>query len=116
MGGDRVYFCIRWRRLWAVFCAVLAVTACGVTVVLATGQKTEKQVIKWVEFTPTYGAMAKALELDIASHREEAEVPLDWVELLACLGVKYGGDFSRYRESHLTKIAQRLQAGESVRR
>ena len=69
--------------------------------------------IKWVDFTPTSAAMSKALELDIAAHRDGG-TGVDFVELLAYLGYLYGGDFSRYRPSDLTKVAERLQAGETM--
>lgn len=33
----------------------------------------------------------------------QAEVHLNWVDLLAYLGTRYGGDFSRYKKSDMKK-------------
>ncbi len=113
-----MYCSFRLRGIWALLCCGVLLASCGVAAVSAAGQVqragAQKEPIKWVDFTPSYNAMAKALELDITSHREEAEVPLDWVELLACLGVRYGGDFSRYKQSHLTDIKKKLEEGQSI--
>ena len=77
------------------------------------GAQEDPGYIKWVDFTPTYAAMAKALELDVAAHKDGG-TGADFVELLAYLGVKYGGDFSRYRASDLTAVAKRLAGGETM--
>ena len=42
------------------------------------------------------------------------EVHLDWVSLLAYLGAKYGGDFTRYKEKDMDEIAQMLLTGEKT--
>ncbi len=54
----------------------------------------KKEFIKYVEFNVTYAALEKALQIDIKSHEENAEVKISWIDLLAYLGAKYGGDFS----------------------
>lgn len=66
--------------------------------------------IKWVEFHVTKEALQQAYEYDVASH--ESEYPLDWVELLAYLGAKYGGDFTRYDPEDMTAAAEKLRCGE----
>lgn len=66
----------------------------------------EKDFIKWVEFNVTCEAMNQAYEYDIDTYTEE--VHLNWVDLLAYLGTKYGGDFSKYKEKDMKKIAERL--------
>lgn len=75
----------------------------------------KKDFIRWVDFTPTRSALSAALEEDIRSHREPepGELPVDWVELLACLGARYGGDFSYYKESHLRETAKALSQGKA---
>lgn len=116
-GEMPVYWSIRFGRRWALACCVALVVLCGVVVALAANQSppgaSDKNYIKWVDFSPSYNAMAKALELDITSHRSESPAPLDWVELLACLGTRYGGDFSRYRQSHLLDIKSQLEEGKT---
>lgn len=68
--------------------------------------------ITWVDFKVTAEAMEKALELDISTHGKEIE--LDWIELLACLGAKYGGDFSKYKSKDMDLLAQKLLSGQSL--
>ena len=72
------------------------------------------EYIKWVDFTPTYAVLKKTLELDVNSHTSGGGVKLDWIELLAYLGAKYGGDFSSYRERDLTALAKKLSDGQSI--
>lgn len=113
-----VYGLFRLGKRWVLASLVALVALGAVVVALATGQTPEgeakKEIIRWVDFSPSYSAMAKALELDITSHRSETAVPLDWVELLACLGTRYGGDFSRYRQSHLLDIKRQLEGGKTA--
>lgn len=78
-----------------------------------TEQKnTEKDFIKWVDFKVTSEAMNDAYQYDLKSH--DTDTPLDWVCLLAILGVKYGGDFKSYKSSDLDTIADKLLNKEST--
>ncbi|MEF2920433.1 MAG: M23 family metallopeptidase [Acutalibacteraceae bacterium] len=70
--------------------------------------------IKYAEFNVCYSALEKALDYDIKSHKEKQEVTLNWIEILAYLGAKYGGDFSKYKESDMTKLVEQLQNGEAI--
>ena len=49
----------------------------------------KKDYIKWVDFDIPYEALKKALDIDIKSAKEGKRI--DWVEMLAYLGTKYGG-------------------------
>lgn len=60
--------------------------------------------IKWVDFNVTYSALSQALEADLKYH--DTDTPLDWVELLAYLGAKYGGDYSKYSSSDLSRLVE----------
>jgi peptidoglycan LD-endopeptidase LytH len=70
----------------------------------------EKNYIKWVDFDICSAALGKAYEYDVASQTEE--VKLNWIELLAYLGTRYGGDFSRYKEKDLNALVQKLKNKE----
>ena len=48
--------------------------------------------IRYVEFNPCYSALDRALTEDIRAHEEGIE--RSWIDTLAYLGAKYGGDFS----------------------
>ena len=68
--------------------------------------------VKWVDFDLPADALTRAMNYDISSHGDPD--PLNWVELLSCLGAKYGGDFSRYRAADLDELVQRRRAGASM--
>lgn len=72
----------------------------------------EKEYIKWVEFHVTCEAMKKAYQYDLDTYGEKNH--LNWVSLLAYLGAKYGGDFTRYKEKDMEEIAGLLLSGEKT--
>lgn len=72
----------------------------------------ENDFIKWVDFRVSYEAMDKALRADIDSVDEE--VKLNWVEILAYLGTRYGGNFARYKAKDMDNLINKLKSGESI--
>lgn len=70
----------------------------------------DADIIRWVDFDIPYPLLQKAMQLDIESYGSETH--LHWIELLAYLAAKYGGDFSRYQQSDLDRLVARLQEGE----
>lgn len=74
----------------------------------ATGSNAPK-FIKWVDFDVTAPAMRQALRYDVDSCRETPH--LNWIELLAYLGARYGGDFSRFKEQDMEELAEKLKSG-----
>ena len=83
-----------------------AAAAAGTSSAAPSPQSAGKKVIRYVEFNVPYAALKKAMNLDIASHREGGN--LSWVELLACLAAEYGGEFGRYRSADLDAAAEKL--------
>ena len=80
-----------------------------------TGQSDTGQAgsyIKWVDFDVTSQAMGQALRYDVDSY--DSECHLDWISLLAYLGARYGGDFSRYKASDMDRLAEQLHQGASM--
>ena len=71
-----------------------------------------KKFIKYAEFNPTYEALDKAMKEDIKSQNEEIKV--NWIEVLAYLGCKYGGDFKKYKESDMNDIIKKLKSGMKI--
>ena len=68
-----------------------------------------KKFIKWVDFDVNAEALRQALRFDVDSYGQEPH--FNWLELLAYLGARYGGDFSRYREKDMEELIQTLQQG-----
>lgn len=71
-----------------------------------------KDFIKWVDFDVTAEAMKQACQYDIDTYGKE--VHLDWIDLLAILGAKYGGDFKRYRSDDLDSLAEIFLSGKNT--
>ena len=76
------------------------------------GDSQKKKYIHWVEFNVPSDVMEKAFRLDMGTVQEE--VHLDWVELLAYLGAKYGGDFERFRQTDLDAVVEKLKSGSAM--
>lgn len=66
--------------------------------------------IQWVDFNVTSQAMNQAFRYDVDTCQEE--IHLNWVELLAYLGARYGGDFSLYQPEDMEQAAQKLLSGQ----
>lgn len=77
-----------------------------------TEEPEKKDYIKWVDFTVPSEAMTQAFRYDVATCQQN--IHLNWVELLAFLGAKYGGDFSHYQASDLDRLAETLKNGTSL--
>ncbi len=76
------------------------------------GDSQKKKYIHWVEFNVPADVMEKAFRLDMGTVQEE--VHLNWVELLAYLGAKYGGDFERFRQADLDSVVEKLKSGAAT--
>ena len=72
----------------------------------------ETAFIKWVDFDVTAEAMRQALRYDVDTY--QSELHFHWIELLAWLGTKYGGDFSKYKEKDLEQLIEKLQSGTTM--
>lgn len=76
------------------------------------GDSQKKKYIHWVEFNVPSDVMEKAFRLDMGTVQEE--VHFNWVELLAYLGAKYGGDFERFRQTDLDAVVEKLKSGSPM--
>ncbi len=70
----------------------------------------DKDFIKWVDFKITSSAMKDAMKVDIEGYGNKKHI--SWIDVLACLGTKYGGDFTRYKKSDLNEVVQKLTDGK----
>ncbi|MGN1458584.1 MAG: M23 family metallopeptidase [Acutalibacteraceae bacterium] len=98
------------------FIAVFLMATCGALIIIAamTGATVSKKndFIKYAEFNVTYPALEKALNADINSQSEE--IKINWIDVLAYLGAKYGGDFSQYKASDMDSIIEKLKSGQKI--
>lgn len=68
-----------------------------------------KKFIKYVEFNPCYEALEKAMLIDIKSHNQEEDIKINWIDILAYLGAKYGGDFKKYKPKDIDDFVKKSQ-------
>lgn len=96
----------------AIFILCIAVlfscSALGVKVV----ENKDGNFIKWMTFDIPYSALNSAMNVDIKTHGSPQHV--DWIELLACLGTKYGGNWKKYSSGDLDALAEKLKNGATV--
>ena len=71
-----------------------------------------EEYIKWVEFDIPYGAMEKALNLDITT--KESGCHIDWVTTLAYLGTKYGGNWKKYKAKDMDQYVTKCKEGKTT--
>ncbi|WP_411676888.1 M23 family metallopeptidase [Caproicibacter sp.] len=99
------------KTVLLLFLAVVLLTASAgyvhQSVPTQTQEKKEAKYIKYVEFNVSYLALKKAMNLDIKSHEQGGN--LSWIQILAYLGAKYGGDFTRYKSSDMDAFVEKLQ-------
>ncbi len=97
-----------------VICVFMGIFVIAIAVMTQLGglDPSKNSYIKYVEFNVTKSALQSAIDLDISTREDENKV--DYITLLAYLGAKYGGDFSKYKYSHMTKFADKLREGQSV--
>lgn len=72
-----------------------------------SSEQEKKSYIKYVEFNVPYIALKKALNMDIESHKKGGN--LSWVQILAYLAAKYGGNFKRYKSSDMDAFVKKLE-------
>lgn len=102
----------RFSFLSVVLSVIIALT---VTVAPAYGQSVSVEkdgYIKWVDFNVTYNALSECLKYDIDTYGKKEHV--SWIDLLAILSARGGGNFKNYKSSHLAKITAELKSGKKI--
>lgn len=79
---------------------------------MAAGTEKKADYIKYVEFNIPYSALDKALKIDIAAY--DKGKTKNWVEILAYLAAKYGGDFKRYKSTDMDAVVKKLDDGQTM--
>ena len=73
-----------------------------------------KNYIKWVDFTPTYEVLTQTSKLDIDSHVNNESVKFNWIELISYLACKYGGNFKKFNQKDLDTLVEDLRSGKTI--
>ena len=77
-------------------------------------QEEKKDFIKWVDFNVTADALNLTAKLDIDSHQNNDGLTYNWIELLAYLACKNGGDFKNFKQKDLESLVSKLQEGQTI--
>lgn len=111
-----MFISFRIRRIHIILSTMLIVAitlAAGFSHrAISTNAGVSKHFIKWVDFKVTEKAMSDAAKLDIKSFGSDCH--LNWIDLLAILACKYGGDFNHYKYSDMEAISNRIVKGEKI--
>ncbi len=82
-----------------------------------TGEKEteeKKDFIKWVDFNVTTEALNLTAKLDIDSHNKQDGVVYNWLQLLAFLSCKNGGNFKNFNKNDLNSLVTELKNGQTI--
>jgi murein DD-endopeptidase MepM/ murein hydrolase activator NlpD len=94
------------KRQCAFFAAIALLCA---SLLPLRAQASDQAYIKWVDFTVSAPVLRDTLSVDLAS--QESGAPISWIDLIAALGQKYGGNFSYYRKKDLEAFAEAARTG-----
>jgi len=77
-------------------------------------EKPEKDYIKWVDFNITAEALNLTAKLDIDSHNKNEDIKYNWIELLAYLACKNGGDFKNFKQKDLNSLVEKIKEDGNI--
>lgn len=73
----------------------------------------KKDFIKYAEFNVPYEVLDKVMKIDIESH--DKEIKINWIDVLAYLSAKYGGDFkSHYKAKDMDAVVSEINNGKTI--
>lgn len=82
------------------------------------GSVEEKEYIKWVDFNVSYEALCEAYKWDVETYEEAKNnkdiVHVKWIELLAYVGTRHGGEFPAGAVSEIARTAEKLKTKETT--
>lgn len=100
----------RFSFVCVVLSAIIALTAMVVPAYNESVSVEKDGYIKWVDFNVTYKAMSDCLKYDIDTYKKENHI--SWIDLLAVLSARGGGNFKNYKSSDLDKITEQIKKGQ----
>lgn len=74
----------------------------------------KKNFIKWVDFNVTAEVLNLTAKLDIDSHTKQSDIVYNWIELLAYLSCKNGGNFKNFKPKDLNQLMEDLKNGQTI--
>ena len=109
------------RKTWIIFLLVFLILFSSIIIFYSFAyvdsfeeKEEKKDFIKWVDFNVSAEAMRLTAKLDIDSHNQEKDVLYNWIELLAFLSCKNGGNFKNFKPKDLDGLINELENGQSI--
>lgn len=109
------------KKIIYIFILLFACVSIGIFYTYANSENSEndneekqKDFIKWVDFNVTATAMDLTAKLDIDSHNKNEDIKYNWIELLAYLACKNGGDFKNFKKADLDSLVSKIKNGETI--
>ena len=115
-----MFFSINGKRFPAILMSLLGIFMALSLIIsfgktggkFANGENTNTSYLKWVEFGVPYDILKKTIELDIKSQNEE--IKLDFIEILAYLSAKNGGNYKNHKADTLNNLVKQLKEGKKM--
>ena len=67
-----------------------------------------------MDFKGTAVVLKKLADTDINSHVNNEQIQFNWIELMAYLGCKYGGELSLFKDKDLENLLNSLREGKTM--
>lgn len=94
------------------FCIILGVYLGQKESAPVSAEKSNQDYIKWVDFNVSYEALCAAYQWDVDTY--QSENPVHWVELLAYLAARNGGNFGKGDLKAIAAAGEMLSSGETT--
>ena len=72
----------------------------------------KKKYIKWIDFTVPHTALKDAMNADISSRKTGGNI--SWIEILAYLASRNGGNFASYKKTDITVLLDKLDGTNKI--
>ena len=105
----------RKRILLMISITIFAVTISGILSLFKTAELdklTSGGYIKWVDYGVTEKAMSDALQIDLETYG--SDIHISWIDILAYLGARYGGNFSSYKKADISTFVNKIKDGMTI--
>lgn len=94
------------------FCIMIGLLLTQKESAAVSAEKSNQDYIKWVDFNVSYEALCAAYQWDVDTY--QSDHPIHWVELLAYLAAKNGGNFGKGDLKEIAAAGEALSSGETT--
>lgn len=105
-----MFLSIHIRKIIPFFLLIIAFLSLPIHAVVTSLFVSDNSYIKWVEFNLPASVMRSAMEADIQSQKTDEKI--DYLEILAYLGAKNGGNFKNYKKSQMSEAIKAVKEGK----